>query len=148
MSNDYIGFIGGGNMTRAIAAGLIESHYPADDLLIAEPAIEQTARAIREALDLHAVVVHPRKGAAAARIGEDGQVESASFAGPFVTQPKLSTGAGDNFNAGFNLGRLVGLPVTHCLCSGVATSGFYVRNAASPTLTDLADFCDHLPAPE
>ena len=54
MSNDYIGFIGGGNMTRAIVSGLIESHYPADDLLIAEPAIEQRAVLDR---DLPGVVI-------------------------------------------------------------------------------------------
>ena len=54
MGNDYIGFIGGGNMTRAIVSGLVESHYPADDLLIAEPAIEQRAVLDR---DLPGVVI-------------------------------------------------------------------------------------------
>ena len=54
MSNDFIGFIGGGNMTRAIAAGLIEGKYPAQDLLIAEPAIEQRAALAR---DLPGVVI-------------------------------------------------------------------------------------------
>jgi pyrroline-5-carboxylate reductase len=54
MSNDFIGFIGGGNMTRAIAAGLIEGKYPAEDLLIAEPAIEQRAALAR---DLPGVII-------------------------------------------------------------------------------------------
>jgi len=113
-----------------------------------EPAIEQMALDVRAKLELSAVVVHPRRAAAAAVLNASGGVDSATFRGPFAQTPKLSTGAGDNFNAGFNLGRLVGLPVTHCLCTGVATSGFYVRNAASPTLTDLAEFCDNLPDPE
>lgn len=66
MSNDYIGFIGGGNMTRAIAAGLIEGHYPADDLLIAEPAIEQRAVLAR---DLPGVIIEESNDAVANRAG-------------------------------------------------------------------------------
>ena len=40
MHNDKVGFIGGGNMTRAIAGGLVESGYEAADILIAEPLAE------------------------------------------------------------------------------------------------------------
>lgn len=64
MSNDYIGFIGGGNMTRAIAAGLIEGHYPADDLLISEPAIEQRAVLAR---DLPGVIIEESNDTVASR---------------------------------------------------------------------------------
>lgn len=113
----------------------------------AESRIEDTARRIREALQLTTVVIHPRKGAAAATL-KDGKVESGLFLGPFVKEPKLSTGAGDNFNAGFVLGQLAGLPITECLCTGTASSGFYVRNAASGSLADLATFCDDLPPPQ
>ncbi|MBI1374927.1 MAG: hypothetical protein GC159_19590 [Phycisphaera sp.] len=112
-----------------------------------ESAIEQTATRLRETLGVTGVVIHPRSAAAAA-IERDGEVTSARFAGPFVKEPKLSTGAGDNFNAGFCVGQLAGMPVEQCLCCGTATSGFYVRNAGSPTLADLAGFCDDLPAPE
>ena len=66
MSNDYIGFIGGGNMTRAIAAGLIEGQYPAADLLISEPAIEQRAVLAR---DLPGVVIEESNDAVASRAG-------------------------------------------------------------------------------
>jgi len=109
-----------------------------------EPAIESTAAAIRGALALHACVVHPRAGAAAATA--DGT--TAAFAGPYVAEPKLSTGAGDNFNAGFCLGLLAGLTLPQCLAAGTGTSGYYVRHASSPTLDALADFLDELPAPE
>jgi hypothetical protein len=34
------------------------------------------------------------------------------------------------------------------LCVGVATSGYYVRNAESPSAVNLADFITHLPAPQ
>jgi len=122
----------------------------------AEAAIEQTAAAILRKLDIDTVVIHPRHAAAAARQtqrngspgnGHGGPIEfeSAHFAGPFCEKPRLSTGAGDNFNTGFCLGLLADLPLDQCLCTGVATSGYYVRHAASPTLTQLADFCDDLP---
>lgn len=41
MSNSTIGFIGGGNMTRAIAGGLIASGYEASSILISEPSVDQ-----------------------------------------------------------------------------------------------------------
>ncbi len=105
-----------------------------------EPAIGQTAKAIREKLGISCVVIHPRKGAAAATADE-----SAAFDGPFIQQPKISTGAGDHFNAGFCLGRIVGLSLEESLCAGVATSGYYVRMAQSPTGQQLADFIATLP---
>jgi len=109
--------------------------------------IEQTAKAVREKLDLHAVVVHPRESAAAA-VKVNGNVESATMTGAFTKSPKLSTGAGDNFNAGFSFGMLAGTSVAGALCVGNASSGFYVRNARSATLAELADFLDDLPKPE
>lgn len=112
-----------------------------------EQDIQATASALRQSLQLHGIVVHPRRGAAAA-IENSGEVHCGCFWGPFVRQPKLSTGAGDNFNAGFCLGLLAGLDVEQALCAGTATSGYYVRHARSPHLTDLADFCDDLPEPE
>ena len=108
-----------------------------------EDAIEDNARAIRQELGLACVVIHPRRGAAAAIDGE-----SATFAGPFVHQPKISTGAGDHFNAGFCLGRVLGMGLQESLCVGVATSGYYVRTAQSPTAVQLADFIAELPAPQ
>ena len=70
------------------------------------------------------------------------------FDGPFVQQPRISTGAGDHFNAGFCLGRVLGFSLEESLCAGVATSGYYVRSAQSPTANDLADFIARLPFPQ
>jgi len=64
--NEYIGFVGGGNMTRAIVAGLIDGEYPAADLLIAEPAIEQRAALAR---DLPGVVIKESNDDVARRAG-------------------------------------------------------------------------------
>ncbi len=108
-----------------------------------EKEIEETAKAIRAKLGISCVVIHPRKGAAAATAKE-----AASFLGPFVQQPKISTGAGDHFNAGFCLGRILGLSLEESLCAGVGTSGYYVRTATSPTGAQLAEFIAKLPAPQ
>ena len=41
MSENKVAFIGGGNMTRAIAVGLLKSGYKPQNLLISEPSAEQ-----------------------------------------------------------------------------------------------------------
>jgi sugar/nucleoside kinase (ribokinase family) len=108
-----------------------------------EAAIEATAQAIRARLGLSCCVIHPRSGAAAATA-----TESARFAGPFVQKPKISTGAGDHFNAGFALGRVLGLDLAECLCTGVGTSGYYVRSGISPSAQQLSEFVAQLPPPQ
>src|ERR1043165_1825169 len=109
----------------------------------AEIEIEDMARDIQKALKIGCVVIHPRAAAAAAAADE-----SAWFAGPFVHKPRLSTGAGDNFNAGFCLGRLAGLGLAESLAAGTGTSGYYVRNALSPTAQQLGRFVARMPPPE
>jgi sugar/nucleoside kinase (ribokinase family) len=131
---------------------LKEALQVADALGLARPerpeaAIEALSRELRGRLEVHTVVVHPRSGAAAtARQGE--AVATAAFAGPLVRHPKLSTGAGDNFNAGFCIGHLAGLSLQQSLCLGTAASGYYVRAARSGSLQELASFCEELPEPE
>jgi len=108
-----------------------------------EGQIEQTAAKIRAKLGIACVVVHPRCGAAAGDAAG-----TARFNGPFVAQPKISTGAGDHFNAGFCMGRMLGMPLEQAICVGTAVSGFYVRNAQSPTQDGLVAFLRNLPAAE
>jgi sugar/nucleoside kinase (ribokinase family) len=105
-----------------------------------EVSTAESASAIREKLNLSCVVVHPRRGAAAAT-----KDAVAQFEGPFVQQPKISTGAGDHFNAGFCVGRILGFGLEESLCTGVATSGYYVRSAHSPSAKELAEFVANLP---
>ncbi len=131
-----------------LGLNLKESTQVADVLGINIPGdpeveLQHTVKAIREKLNIACVVVHPRKGAMAATAEE-----SAGFAGPFVQQPKISTGAGDHFNAGFCLGQVLGFSLVQSLCTGVATSGYYVRTAQSPSAHELAEFIAKLPAPQ
>jgi hypothetical protein len=134
------------NLSEACqVAEALELDVPADP----EPAIESMAKDLRAKLDIDTVVIHPRATAAAAMRNRDtGAIDSAHFAGPFVAEPKISTGAGDHFNAGFAVAQLAGLDCAQCLCVGTATSGYYVRHAQSPSLRELADFCAELPEPQ
>lgn len=97
------------------------------------------AARIHEALKIHTVVIHPTSFAAAADA-----TGATHVAGPFTPKPKITTGAGDHFNAGFCVGRLIGGDLAMSLQIGVVTSGFYVRQAKSPRLEDLKKFLQTL----
>jgi sugar/nucleoside kinase (ribokinase family) len=92
---------------------------------------------IGETLNLDGLVVHPVDKSACYFEGNYSEVS-----GPYTSKPKLTTGAGDNFNAGFCAGLLVGLKPVECLTLGNATSGFYVRQGHSPNWSDLLGFLD------
>ena len=88
-------------------------------------------------LGIYCLVVHPVRSACCAINGEYFYTD-----GPYCEKPKLTTGAGDNFNAGFCLGQALGLDPLSSLTLGVSTSGFYVRNAKSPTFDEVIDFAE------
>jgi sugar/nucleoside kinase (ribokinase family) len=100
-----------------------------------EKGVRAMARQIRQNLGVATVVVHPKESAACATRDDTWWVP-----GPYTDRPVLTTGAGDNFNAGFVTGQLLGLGPEACLGLGVATSGYYVRHARSPSLGDLESF--------
>jgi sugar/nucleoside kinase (ribokinase family) len=100
-------------------------------------------QAIHERIQVDTLVIHPTAYALAS--GRDG---TAIVQGPFTPKPKITTGAGDHFNSGFCLGKLLGFPTEQCLLTGVTTSGFYVRTGQSPGLGDLADMLRSWPVLE
>jgi len=79
------------------------------------------------------LVIHPVSYALAVSQGVVSLVE-----GPFAPKPVITTGAGDHFNSGFCLGKLLGLNNAQCVLTGVTTSGHYVRTAQSPGIPELA----------
>ena len=93
------------------------------------------AAALRTRLGIEVVVIHPVKFAAAADCHHSVAVD-----GPFVAAPKISTGAGDHFNAGFCMALVLGMGLEEALYCGTGTSGYYVRTAESPSLENLAAF--------
>jgi len=103
-----------------------------DDTTLKEAVMETYKK-----LGIYCLVVHPVRSACCAINGEYFYTD-----GPYCEKPKLTTGAGDNFNAGFCLGQALGLDPLSSLTLGVSTSGFYVRNAKSPTFDEVIDFAE------
>ena len=95
---------------------------------------------INQRIPVNTLVVHPVAFALTASQGKADVVE-----GPFIPKPKITTGAGDHFNSGFCLGKLLGFDNEASLLCGVTTSGHYVRTARSPSIADLAAFMNHWP---
>jgi sugar/nucleoside kinase (ribokinase family) len=103
--------------------------------------LERVTLELNKQIPVDTLVVHPVAYAVATSDGE-----LATVKGPFVPKPKITTGAGDHFNSGFCLGKLLGFSNAESVQTGVATSGFYVKNAISPTVTDLVQFLRNWPA--
>ena len=97
--------------------------------------LEEINRSLYRYLNIDYVVVHPVERSSV--VFEDQYYEEN---GPYISEPKLTTGAGDNFNAGLILGLLLGLNPDEALLTGMSTSGYYVRNADSPNYQQLSDF--------
>ena len=89
---------------------------------------------IRRKLEISCVVVHPIESAACAT--KDGAWWTP---GPFTENPKITTGAGDHFNAGFSAARLCGFSPLTSLALATCTSGHYVRTAQSPSTSQVSD---------
>ena len=103
-------------------------------------ALLKLCQQIHDRIRVDSLVIHPTAYAVAT--GQDG---GATAQGPFTPKPKITTGAGDHFNSGFCLGKLLGLPTERCLLVGVATSGFYVRTGQSPSMGDLVGMLRNWP---
>jgi len=93
----------------------------------------QLSQDIRRLLPVETILIHPTSCALAC--GPDGVFLAE---GPYTPKPKITTGAGDHFNSGFCLGKLLGFTTHLSLLTGVTTSGYYVRTAQSPGLPELA----------
>jgi hypothetical protein len=97
--------------------------------------LKELVEQVAQKLGLYCLVVHPTEEASTVI---DGKYYNAI--GAYTPKPKLTTGAGDNFNAGFCLGQILGVSPEQSLILGVGTSGYYVRNAKSPTFEELQGF--------
>jgi sugar/nucleoside kinase (ribokinase family) len=111
----------------AEVVGLAGKRHSAESLM-------SLARELRAKLPINTIVIHP-VSYALAMSGDSVDLVK----GPYVSKPKITTGAGDHFNAGFCLGKLLGLDNPMCVLTGVTTSGYYVRTAKSPSISQLAE---------
>lgn len=100
-----------------------------------ESNLNELCSVIMQNMKIDTLVIHPVKASCCISGGKYYYQD-----GPFCPDPKLTTGAGDNFNAGFVFGVMQGFDYNSCLVLGMANSGFYVRNAKSADVSDLRKF--------
>ena len=99
-----------------------------------EDSLRSMATDIRRKLEISTIVLHPVESAACAT--KDGSWWSP---GPYCDNPKITTGAGDHFNAGFCSARLSGFSPSASLALATCTSGHYVRTAQSPSSSQVVE---------
>ena len=95
------------------------------------------AETIYEHMSISALVVHPLDrciGICGAGVYEK--------KGHIVEKPVVTTGGGDNFNAGFCLGWLLGMNMPECMILAMAASRLYVKNGVNPTIDKLINGLD------
>lgn len=94
-----------------------------------------TTEALLQKLHVNQIVLHSSKSASTSTKNETAVKETF-----FTSNPLMTTGAGDNFNAGFCHGLLQNLTLENSLLIGNACAGFYVRKGRSPSTEELAIF--------
>jgi sugar/nucleoside kinase (ribokinase family) len=106
-----------------------------------KPALAALATEIHARVPVQTLVVHPVQYALCASEGKVSVLD-----GLYTTKPRITTGAGDHFNSGFCLGKLLGLADDLALLTGVTTSGYYVIKGQSPAVPDLVRTMKNWPA--
>jgi pfkB family carbohydrate kinase len=94
-----------------------------------------------EMMGIDKIVVHSTKEACVFS-----KEDSFYFKSFYISDPKISTGAGDNFNAGFCAATLLQLPADQSLIFANAVSGYYVREGHSADIQDIKTFLEKLQA--
>ena len=119
-----------------LGLNLSESAQVARALGVEEPrTLLEAARTVREAMGIGCVATHSqREAACATREGDEASIE-----GWHTARPRVSTGAGDHFNAGYALAWGLGLGAAERLACACAVSGWYVRRGDGPSVDDLVD---------
>ncbi len=95
----------------------------------------EKAKYIFEHMNIWNLLVHPTNRSIS--IQENQTVE---LYGRVVKKPKISTGGGDNFNAGYCMGQLLGFSLQESMITGMANSGSYVQNGESSDIPKLVTY--------
>lgn len=118
------------NESRLIYQTLIQKKAPKE--------FERIGEKIFERLGVEKLILHSSKEA----IGFDanGKYSAETF---YIKKPVISTGAGDNFNAGFCTAQLLGLNMEQSLILANAVAGSYVGSGKNGSIDDCIKFLQH-----
>jgi hypothetical protein len=97
--------------------------------------LQIVARYIFDNITIHQVLIHPTDRSIVAT-----QKQIFEVKGRLVPEPRILTGGGDNLNAGFCLGLVLDLPIEQTMLLGMANSGTYITNGASPNIEELVEY--------
>lgn len=131
---EYYNTILGLNLREAIQiCNIFEDKYDIDN-----HNLQSLCSCIMDNMNINQVVIHPVDQSCC--MTDDGKFYN--VLGPYCENPVLTTGAGDNFNAGFLLCTTAGFKPEICLLAGMATSGFYVRSGRSGNTAEIINFLE------
>jgi len=88
-------------------------------------------------MNVHQLVIHPIDGCILIN-----RTETHFLEGRLVESPKVTTGGGDNFNAGFCFGWLNEFTELQSMVLAMGMSGAYVENGASQDLNGLREYLE------
>jgi hypothetical protein len=114
------------NESRLIAAAMDIDQFLPD---------EEFVKVLFSACNADALIIHRTNDALAFNGTEYEKCDTF-----FCENPKILTGGGDNFNAGFCYALLNGFTLFQSLLVANAVSGSYVKNGVSPDIVSLKDF--------
>lgn len=97
--------------------------------------LQRVGRLLFDFMNIHQLIIHPIDGCILIN-----QTEELYLDGRVVLKPKVTTGGGDNFNAGFCFGQLNGYTGLQSMVLAMATSGAYVQNGESPNFMALREY--------
>jgi hypothetical protein len=97
--------------------------------------LEEAGIHIRRQLGIHSVVFHLHDRCMAFE-----ETRVSQFETHLIKEPVITTGAGDNFNAGLCAALLLDMDMPEVLASASLTASFYVANGYSPALLELLGF--------
>ncbi len=126
--NQYFRVVLGLNRNEARLLYEVLTGIPADNDLI------ETGDKIRQELQTEMLLVHHHNVAIAWHEGKASIDEC-----EVINSPVISTGAGDNFNAGFAIATLMNLDIPDCLSLAHRFAGHYMRTGSSLTMADAVN---------
>jgi hypothetical protein len=97
--------------------------------------LEKKGKFIYSVMNIEGLLIHPTN-----RSIMISNEDIVSLDGMVIEEPKISTGGGDNLNAGFCLGYILGYSVEESMILGMATSGAYVKNGESPNIASIISY--------
>ena len=133
---DLIGeFSGKGRVTLGVNENELISLWKSFNGGSPAPPIKEMGQSLFEKMKIECLLIHPLNRSILITKGYNVEMK-----GRVVSEPRLTTGGGDNFNAGYCLGLIAGVEPAKRLLLGMIASGAYVQNGRSPDLDDLISY--------